>query len=61
MREVHEYWTYSRHPNYLGEIEDVESLSNLIHKKNGLLVQHTYPTSLGLLKPPGKLNVDISK
>ena len=47
-------------PNYLGEIEDVESLSNLIHKKNGLLVQHTYPTSLGLLKPPGKLNVDIS-
>ena len=47
-------------PNYLGEIEDVESLSNLIHKKNGLLVQHTYPTSLGLLKPPGKLNADIS-
>ena len=25
-----------------------------------MIVQHTYPVSLGLLKPPGQLNVDIS-
>jgi len=47
-------------PNQFGEIEDVEKLSNEIHNKNGLIVQHTYPVSLGLLKPPGQLNVDIS-
>ena len=47
-------------PNQNGEIIDVENLSNLIHKKNGLLIQHTYPISLGLIKPPGQLNVDIA-
>ena len=47
-------------PDKNGEIIDVESLSEQIHEKNGLLIQHTYPTSLGLLKPPGSLNVDIA-
>jgi len=47
-------------PSQNGEIIDVENLSNLIHKKNGLLIQHTYPISLGLIKPPGQLNVDIA-
>lgn len=47
-------------PNQYGEIEDVEKLANEIHAKNGLIVQHTYPISLGLLKPPGQLNVDIA-
>ena len=47
-------------PNQNGEIIDVENLSNFIHKKNGLLIQHTYPISLGLIKPPGQLNVDIA-
>ena len=47
-------------PNYIGEIEDVEKLAEEIHNKNGLIIQHTYPISLGMLKPPGQLNVDIS-
>jgi glycine dehydrogenase subunit 1 len=47
-------------PSQNGEIIDVENLSNSIHKKNGLLIQHTYPISLGLIKPPGQLNVDIA-
>ena len=47
-------------PEKNGEIIDVESFSDQIHEKNGLLIQHTYPTSLGLLKPPGSLNVDIA-
>ena len=47
-------------PNYIGEIEDVEKLAEEIHKRNGLIIQHTYPISLGILKPPGQLNVDIS-
>ena len=47
-------------PDKNGEIIDVESFSDQIHEKNGLLIQHTYPTSLGLLKPTGSLNVDIA-
>ncbi len=47
-------------PNYIGEIEDVEKLAEEIHNRNGLIIQHTYPISLGMLKPPGQLNVDIS-
>ena len=47
-------------PNQYGEIEDVEKLADEIHSKNGLIVQHTYPISLGLLKPPGQLSVDIA-
>ena len=47
-------------PDKNGEIIDVESISDQIHEKNGLLIQNTYPTSLGLLKPPGSLNVDIA-
>tara|TARA_B100000579_G_scaffold427555_1_gene436353 strand:- start:2933 stop:4243 length:1311 start_codon:yes stop_codon:yes gene_type:complete len=47
-------------PNYIGEIEDVEKLAEEIHNRNGLIIQHTYPISLGILKPPGQLNVDIS-
>ena len=47
-------------PDKNGEIIDVESFSDQIHEKNGLLIQHTYPTSLCLLNPPGSLNVDIA-
>ena len=47
-------------PSYIGEIEDVEKLAEEIHNRNGLIIQHTYPISLGMLKPPGQLNVDIS-
>ena len=47
-------------PNQYGEIEDVEKLADEIHSKNGLIVQHTYPISLGLIKPPGQLSVDIA-
>ena len=47
-------------PNYIGEIEDVEKLAEEIHNRNGRIIQHTYPISLGMLKPPGQLNVDIS-
>ena len=47
-------------PDKNGEIIDVESFSDQIHEKNGLLIEHTFRTSLGLLKPPGSLNVDIA-
>jgi len=49
-------------PNFFGDITDVLLMSNKVKKKypNCLLIQcMTDPTCLGLLKPPGKTNVDI--
>ena len=61
LQDDNEYGCLLVHsPNYIGEIEDVEKLAEEIHNRNGLIIQHTYPISLGMLKPPGQLNVDIS-
>ena len=49
-------------PNFFGDITDVLLMSNKVKEKypNCLLIQcMTDPTCLGLLKPPGKTNVDI--
>ena len=49
-------------PNFFGDITEVSVLSNKVKDKypNCLVIQcMTDPTCLGLLKPPGKTNVDI--
>jgi glycine dehydrogenase subunit 1 len=49
-------------PNFFGDITDVLMMSNKVKKNypNCLLIQcMTDPTCLGLLKPPGKTDVDI--
>ena len=49
-------------PNFFGDITDVLVMSNKVKDKypNCLLIQcMTDPTCLGLLKPPGKTDVDI--
>ena len=49
-------------PNFFGDITDGLVMSNKVKEKypNCLLIQcMTDPTCLGLLKPPGKTNVDI--
>lgn len=47
-------------PNYLGLIEDVAALAEAAHSAGALIVQVvTDPTSLGLLKAPGELSVDL--
>ena len=49
-------------PNFFGDIEDIEFLSQKIKNLNPkcLVVQvMTDPTCLGILKPPGSSNVDI--
>jgi glycine dehydrogenase subunit 1 len=48
------------HPNFLGQLEAVEQLSQLAHENGALLVQVFDPISLGLLKSPGELGVDIA-
>ena len=49
-------------PNFFGDIEDVSILAKKVKEKspNCLLIQcMTDPTCLGILKPPGKTEIDI--
>ncbi|UQN08150.1 aminomethyl-transferring glycine dehydrogenase subunit GcvPA [Deinococcus sp. QL22] len=47
-------------PNFLGLIEDVAELAVTAHQHGTLIIQViTDPTSLGLLKAPGEMNVDL--
>jgi glycine dehydrogenase subunit 1 len=46
-------------PNFFGEIEDVERLTNLAHENGALSVVHVNPTALGMFKAPGEFDVDI--
>ena len=48
-----------QNPNFFGEIQDVERLTNLAHENGALSVVHVNPTSLGLFKAPGEFGVDI--
>lgn len=48
-----------QYPNFLGCIEDVQSIAALAHEKGALLVVNTYPIALGLLKSPGELGADV--
>ena len=47
-------------PNYLGRIEDVQALTDVVHDAGALSVMHTYPIALGMFKPPGAYDVDIA-
>jgi glycine dehydrogenase subunit 1 len=46
-------------PNFFGEIEDVERLTDLAHANGALSVVHVNPIALGLFRPPGDFDVDI--
>ena len=46
-------------PNFLGQIEDLEGLTDKVHAVKARLVVVTDPVSLGLLRPPGELGADI--
>jgi glycine dehydrogenase subunit 1 len=48
-----------QNPNYLGMLEDVETLASDAHSKNVTLIAAVNPIALGLLEAPGKLGVDI--
>lgn len=46
-------------PNFLGSIEDLPTIRDMIHAENGLLVVSTNPISLGILETPGNYGADI--
>ncbi|WP_153559186.1 aminomethyl-transferring glycine dehydrogenase subunit GcvPA [Roseimaritima sediminicola] len=49
-----------QHPNFFGHLEDVRTISDKAHEAGALVVQVFDPISMGLLKRPGDLGVDIA-
>jgi glycine dehydrogenase subunit 1 len=49
-----------QHPNFFGQLEEIEAVESLIHSKGGLLVMAVDPISLGVLKTPGEFKADIA-
>jgi len=49
-----------QHPNFFGCLEDVAAAAELAHERGALVIQVFDPISLGILKRPGELGVDIA-
>ena len=48
-----------QNPNFFGCIDDFTDIAQMVHDKGGLLISSCYPISLGILKTPGAMGVDI--
>jgi glycine dehydrogenase subunit 1 len=47
-------------PNFLGNVEPIETITKFVHANESLMIQAFNPLSLGLLKHPGEMDVDIA-
>lgn len=48
-----------QNPNFFGCIDDLTDIAEMVHSRGALLITSCYPISLGLLKTPGAMGVDI--
>ena len=48
-----------QYPDYVGAVRDLTPYAEAAHRSGALLVVSTYPTALGLLRPPGDYGADI--
>ncbi|MCK5215871.1 MAG: aminomethyl-transferring glycine dehydrogenase subunit GcvPA [Candidatus Omnitrophica bacterium] len=48
-----------QNPNFFGAIDDHADIVAQAHQKGALVIESVYPISLGLLKTPGEMDVDI--
>jgi glycine dehydrogenase subunit 1 len=48
-----------QNPNFFGCIDDFTDIAEAAHKKGALVIVSCYPISLGILKTPGTMGVDI--
>lgn len=48
------------HPNYFGNLEDVERAAELVHGAGAKLIMSSNPIALGLIKTPGEYGADIA-
>jgi glycine dehydrogenase subunit 1 len=49
-----------QNPNFFGCIEDFSDLADQVHSIGALLIGSVYPISLGMLKTPGGMGIDIA-
>jgi glycine dehydrogenase subunit 1 len=49
-----------QNPNFFGCVDDFSELAEQVHAKEALLIASVYPISLGILKSPGEMGVDIA-
>jgi glycine dehydrogenase subunit 1 len=47
-------------PNFFGCVDDLSDLAELAHQRGALLIASVYPISLGVLKSPGEMGVDVA-
>ena len=47
-------------PNFFGCLDDFTDLAEMAHAKGALLISSVYPISLGIVKTPGEMGVDIA-
>ena len=48
-----------QNPNFFGTIDDHADIVAKAHEKGALVIESVYPLSLGILKTPGEMGVDI--
>ena len=48
-----------QHPNFFGCVEDIQAIAQATHDAGALLVCSVDPLSLGVLKRPGDVGVDV--
>ena len=48
-----------QHPNFFGNLEEVEEIEKCVHGVGGLYIVSVDPVSLGVLKPPGAYGADV--
>jgi glycine dehydrogenase subunit 1 len=49
-----------QNPNFFGCIDDFTDVADIAHAQGALLIASCYPMSLGILKAPGHMGVDIA-
>jgi len=49
-----------QNPNFFGSIEEYDDIVSALHDKKALAIGLFYPVSLGILKTPGEMDVDIA-
>ena len=49
-----------QNPNFFGSLDDLSDLADAAHEKGALCVASVYPISLGLVKSPAEMGVDIA-
>ncbi|HYV35729.1 MAG TPA: aminomethyl-transferring glycine dehydrogenase subunit GcvPA [Gemmataceae bacterium] len=49
-----------QHPNFFGNLEEVDAISKLAHAKGAVFIVSFDPISLGILKRPGQYHADIA-